>query len=234
MYGEMNWIDWLRTTSQHWRTFVASVMMNLRIPTAEAEGCMNRQFHGGHEVSSCPWATEKDIDIQESYHQTSSPKQALHCSLKSRTRNHTRGKQISFQHVITADIGWDFWGFSQSLHAKAGSIAMGYELDDRGFESRQVVKIHLFTTASRSTLGPIQPPIQSVPGTLSLGAKRPGREADHSPPSSAEVKNAWCFTSTPPIRLQGVVFSWKAQEQLYLHLSSSSNLTTHFQLHRFM
>jgi hypothetical protein len=25
---------------------------------------------------------------------------------------------------------------------------------------------------------------------LSLGVKRPGREADHSPPSSAEVKNA--------------------------------------------
>jgi hypothetical protein len=31
----------------------------------------------------------------------------------------------------------------------------------------------------------------------SPGVKRPGREADHSPPSSAEVKNAWCYTSTP-------------------------------------
>jgi len=27
---------------------------------------------------------------------------------------------------------------------------------------------------------------------LSLGVKRPGREADHSPPSSAENKDAWC------------------------------------------
>jgi hypothetical protein len=35
---------------------------------------------------------------------------------------------------------------------------------------------------------PIQPPIQWVPGALSLGVKRPEREADHSPPSSAEVK----------------------------------------------
>jgi hypothetical protein len=33
-----------------------------------------------------------------------------------------------------------------------------------------------------------QPPIQWVPGDLSLGVKRPGREADHSPPSSAEVE----------------------------------------------
>jgi hypothetical protein len=46
----------------------------------------------------------------------------------------------------------------------------------------------LFTTASRMALGPTQPPIQWVPGALSLGVKRPGREADHSPPSSAEVK----------------------------------------------
>jgi hypothetical protein len=36
------------------------------------------------------------------------------------------------------------------------------------------------------------------------GIKLPGREADHSPPSSAEVKNAWSYTSTPTIRLHGV------------------------------
>jgi hypothetical protein len=30
-----------------------------------------------------------------------------------------------------------------------------------------------------------------------LGVKRPGREADHSHPSSAEVKNAWSYTSVP-------------------------------------
>jgi hypothetical protein len=34
---------------------------------------------------------------------------------------------------------------------------------------------------------------------LSLGVKRSGREADHLPPSSAEVKNAWRYTSIPPI-----------------------------------
>jgi hypothetical protein len=39
----------------------------------------------------------------------------------------------------------------------------------------------------------------------SLGVKRLGREADQSPPSSAEVKNAWSYTSTPSIRLHGVV-----------------------------
>jgi hypothetical protein len=41
---------------------------------------------------------------------------------------------------------------------------------------------------------------------LPLGVKRPGREADHSPPSSAEV-NEWSYTSTPPVRLHGLVLS---------------------------
>jgi hypothetical protein len=59
-----------------------------------------------------------------------------------------------------------------------------------------------FTTASRAALGPTQPPIQWVPEVLSLGLKRPGREADHSPPSSAKVK-----ISTPPVCLHGVVLS---------------------------
>jgi hypothetical protein len=30
------------------------------------------------------------------------------------------------------------------------------------------------------------------------GVKRPGREADHSPPASAEVKKTWVYTFTPP------------------------------------
>jgi hypothetical protein len=50
-----------------------------------------------------------------------------------------------------------------------------------------------------------QPLIEWVPGALSLGLKQPGREADHSPPSSAEVKNAWRYTSTPPIRFHVVL-----------------------------
>jgi hypothetical protein len=37
-------------------------------------------------------------------------------------------------------------------------------------------------------MGPMQPPIQWVAGALSMGVKQPGREADNSPPSSAEVK----------------------------------------------
>jgi hypothetical protein len=60
------------------------------------------------------------------------------------------------------------------------------------------VKNFLFSTSSRPALGPTQPPIQWVPGHLSPGVKGPGREADYSPPTSAEVKKMWIYTSTPP------------------------------------
>jgi len=34
--------------------------------------------------------------------------------------------------------------------------------------------------------------------------KRPGRKADRVPPSRANVKNEWSYTSTPPICLHGM------------------------------
>jgi hypothetical protein len=45
--------------------------------------------------------------------------------------------------------------------------------------------------------GAHQPHIQWVPGALSTVIKRPGREHDHSPPSSAEVKNCGAIFSLP-------------------------------------
>jgi len=49
-----------------------------------------------------------------------------------------------------------------------------------------------------------QPSLQLVPGPPSPGVMRPRREADHSPPVSAEVKHEWRYTSTPSTRLHGV------------------------------
>jgi hypothetical protein len=60
------------------------------------------------------------------------------------------------------------------------------------------MKNFLFSKSSRLALGSTQPPIQWVPGALSARVKRPGREADHSPPTSAEVNKMWIYTSTPP------------------------------------
>jgi hypothetical protein len=69
------------------------------------------------------------------------------------------------------------------------------------------VKNFLFSKSSRPALRSTQPPIQWVPGALSPGVKWPRREVDHSPPTSAEVKKIWIYTSTP-IRLHGVVLNY--------------------------
>jgi len=73
--------------------------------------------------------------------------------------------------------------------------------DDLGSRVRfpQGLGIFLFTIASRMAVGLTQPPIQWVPGALSLEVKWPGCEDEHSPPSSAEVQNAWSYISTPPM-----------------------------------
>jgi hypothetical protein len=73
-----------------------------------------------------------------------------------------------------------------------------------GFDSRQGHGIFLILTASRLALGPTEPPAQWETGALSPGVEMPGREADHSPASSAEVKNAWSYTSTLPY----VLMAW--------------------------
>jgi len=57
------------------------------------------------------------------------------------------------------------------------------------FLAGSMMGFFLLATMSIPALGPIQSPIQWVPGVPSPGVKRLGCEADHSSPSTAEVKN---------------------------------------------
>jgi hypothetical protein len=67
-------------------------------------------------------------------------------------------------------------------------IETSYRLD--GLDSiPERGKVFLFFIASRPTLGPIQPPTEMVPGTISRSGKAAGHRPGHSPPPSAEVKN---------------------------------------------
>jgi hypothetical protein len=59
----------------------------------------------------------------------------------------------------------------------------------------------LYSTASRSVLGPTQPPVRGVLGAVSLGLKRPERGPNHSPPYSAEVKNSGAINPLPHMSL---------------------------------
>jgi hypothetical protein len=86
--------------------------------------------------------------------------------------------------------------FHKSRDSSVQRWATGWEIGVLGFDSWRGLGIFLFTTVSRTALGSTQPPNQWVQGPLSWGVKRQGREADHSPPSSAKVKESG---SIPPL-----------------------------------
>jgi hypothetical protein len=67
------------------------------------------------------------------------------------------------------------------------------------------------SSVSRPALGPTQPPVQWVSVVLSPEVKaRPGRDADHSPLSSAEVVNEYelylLSPQAPPWRVAGLLY----------------------------
>jgi hypothetical protein len=64
----------------------------------------------------------------------------------------------------------------------------------RAFDYRQGQRL-LFFDAPRPALGPTQPPTKWVSGGGGLPMGK--ADAEHSPPSSAEVKNERSYTSTP-------------------------------------
>jgi hypothetical protein len=75
-------------------------------------------------------------------------------------------------------------------------IVTGYALESRcSIPGRG--KIFLFSIASRLTLRPTKPSVQWVWEALTPGVERPGREADHSRPSSAEFRNGAVIPPLP-------------------------------------
>jgi hypothetical protein len=78
-------------------------------------------------------------------------------------------------------------------------IATGYRLDDRGVGVQVPIRSRIFSSPCRPDR------LWGPPNLLSMiiggsfhGVKRPRREADQSPPTSAEVKKTWIYKSTPP------------------------------------
>jgi hypothetical protein len=85
-------------------------------------------------------------------------------------------------------------------------MALGYGFDDRGSRVRFPAGAGNSSLYHRVQIGCGAHPASYPMGTGDYfpGLKLKGREADHSPPSSAEAKNAWSYSSTL-IRLHGLV-----------------------------
>ena len=82
-----------------------------------------------------------------------------------------------------------------------------YRLDGLGFEPQRWEEMSSSPKNTERLRGTTHPPIQQVPGLFpGVGglAKRSCHDVDLSPPSSAEVKNEWGYTSTLAIRIHGV------------------------------
>ncbi|PNF37665.1 hypothetical protein B7P43_G11938, partial [Cryptotermes secundus] len=75
--------------------------------------------------------------------------------------------------------------------------ATGYGLDDRGVGVRVPVGSTIFFIVAQTGSG-VRQTYPMGTGDLSKGVKRPGRETDHSPPTSDEVRKMWIYTPTSP------------------------------------
>jgi hypothetical protein len=75
-------------------------------------------------------------------------------------------------------------------------LAKGWTAESSEFQVQIWGKIFPLSTSSRTVLGLCQ----RFPMALSPAVKRPGHEADHSHPPSAEVKIRWIYTCTQAVK----------------------------------
>jgi hypothetical protein len=94
-------------------------------------------------------------------------------------------------------------------HDSSVGIALGYRLDDQGSSVHFLVGAENFSLHHCVQKGSGAHPASYPMSTraLSLEVKQPGREADHSPPSSSEVKEYTELYLYSPIGLLGEVLS---------------------------
>jgi hypothetical protein len=113
-----------------------------------------------------------------------------------------KGQENNFKMHIT-DIGYEVRSRDSSVvYRWAMGWMIGCSCPGRAWKV-QFSLHHRVQTGSG--VHPVSYPM-SIKGSFPWG-KVAGREADHSLPSSAEVKNAWSYAFTPPIRLHGAVLT---------------------------
>jgi hypothetical protein len=111
------------------------------------------------------------------------------------------GQNLSLPNSLSSDAGYWQRHCSYGSWVSSVGVTTGWRAGVRfPAGARDFSLLH----SVRSVAGPTQAPIQWERRTLSSGVKRPGRDGDHLPMSSAEIENSWSYTSTPFICLHGL------------------------------
>jgi hypothetical protein len=92
--------------------------------------------------------------------------------------------QITLSYPISSLFGYSNW-------------AIDWTYDGLWFDYRKGQGIYLFFKPTRPILGPIEPPIQRVPGVLFPDYKTVGAGSLNT--SNVEIKSERSYTSSPPL-----------------------------------
>jgi hypothetical protein len=127
------------------------------------------------------------------------------------TRCHFKQETAPSSESSVIDTIWTRCNLKETACSSETSVSVSFRhsTTHRGFLMKQTVavrqtvtfdpKAHTsFTELLYRLWNSHSLPIQWLRGVFSTGVKTPRREADHSSPSTAEIKNAYIHTSTPP------------------------------------
>jgi hypothetical protein len=151
--------------------------------------------------------------------------QYLHCNAFISLSLPMRCDRLCFDGCNSLQATTVCWSTAQGV-TRVPQYSVWLRTGRPGFDPRQRQRIFPLTCASRPALGPTQPPVQWVPGGSFPGGKgRPGRDADHSPPSSAEVKKEQELYLQSP-RCASMERNGTALPFFYLYLTYLLRVTT--------
>jgi hypothetical protein len=121
--------------------------------------------------------------------------------------------------TVTEQESFNTHPFNLLFDSSVG-IASGYRLDSRGLIPGRGKRFSVFHSVQTGS-GTHPASYTMFTWALSMGVKWPGREADHSPPSSAEVKNGGAIPPLPHKSSWHSVLLIKHREKLTFYVCQS-------------
>jgi hypothetical protein len=149
-----------------------------------------RKLQNQEKISECCWKWRSDGEGQCYPSSNCQQTEVIFNSLWDLKFSRQWRSRLEFSSQLSRINGGKGKGKGKRSHDSSVGTVLGYRLDDRGSRVRFPAGAGSFSLHHRVHHGSVAHPASYPMGTtpLSLRIKRLGREADHSPPSSVEVK----------------------------------------------